>query len=170
MSISKAILNDVAELVSLINNAYRGENSSRGWTSESHLLTGKRIDEEMLTEYISQKNSTLLKYIDEAGQIAGCVYLEEQTEKLYLGMLTVSPDLQASGIGRLLLEAAEQYAKTINKQMITMTVITTRHELLSWYERRGYKRTGKILPFHANEKFGKPKAHIELEVLEKEVK
>jgi len=48
-----------------------------------------------------------------------------------------------------------------------MTVISTRHELISWYERRGYKATGEIQPFHDGTKFGVPKQRIELIVLEK---
>jgi len=169
MTINKATLNDVAELVTLINSAYRGKSSLRGWTSESHLLDGQRIDAGMLTEQLADPANTILKYTDDAGQIVACVYLQLQPGKLYLGMLTVAPDLQARGIGRELLQAAEQFAKAANKPIIAMTVITTRHELISYYERRGYKRTGELLPFHADERFGIPKVSIQLEVLEKEI-
>jgi ribosomal protein S18 acetylase RimI-like enzyme len=61
-------------------------------------------------------------------------------------MLTVSPTLQANGLGRQLLQAAEEYARSINYHTITMTVITTRTELLEWYERRGYSKTGEVIP------------------------
>ena len=63
--------------------------------------------------------------------------------KLYVGMFSVSPLLQAKGIGRLLLTAAEDYAKQLNCTVLTMTVISTRHELIGWYQRRGYKATGE---------------------------
>jgi ribosomal protein S18 acetylase RimI-like enzyme len=85
-------------------------------------------------------------------------------------MLTVSPTLQANGIGRQLLHEAELFAQKQKCEAIFMTVITTRLELIAWYERRGYKNTGKILPFHNDPKrFGIPKEHIELVVLEKEL-
>ena len=169
MSINKATLKDVNELTILINSAYRGESGLRGWTTESHLLDGQRIDQEMLISNLNEPGATILKYTNTTGQIIGCVNLQLQPDKLYLGMLTVSPDEQAKGIGRQLLEAAEQFAKEASRQVIGMTVITTRHELINWYLRRGFKRTSVIVPFHTDVRFGVPKVPIELEVLEKEV-
>jgi ribosomal protein S18 acetylase RimI-like enzyme len=84
-------------------------------------------------------------------------------------MFSVSPYLQAKGIGRELLLAAEAYAKQVNCHTLTMTVISTRLELINWYERRGFRATGEIQPFHHGKKFGVPKQHIELIVMEKEV-
>jgi ribosomal protein S18 acetylase RimI-like enzyme len=84
-------------------------------------------------------------------------------------MFSVSPYLQAKGIGRELLHGAEAFAKEINCHILTMTVISTRLELISWYERRGFNATGEIKPFHSNKKFGSPKTDIELIVMEKVV-
>ncbi|HEY0244582.1 MAG TPA: GNAT family N-acetyltransferase [Mucilaginibacter sp.] len=167
MTISKATIEDVPALHELVNRAYRGEESLRGWASEANILDGARIDTDTLTEYINDKDITILKYTSDAGEIEACVYLEAQGEKLYLGMLSVLPHLQDKGLGRRLLQEAELFAKNMNKPVITMTVITTRHQLIDWYVRRGYQRTGKRLPFHAETKFGIPKVPIELEVLEK---
>ena len=171
MSITKAILADAAELTQLVNSAYRGESSQKGWTSEAHLLGGIRIDEAAMTEYLLDPATTILKYTNEDGQIIGCVYLQIRKQKLYLGMLTVSPTLQTNGIGRQLLHEAELLAHQMNCSAIFMTVITTRHELIKWYERRGYRATGKIEPFPADTKFGvlKEAVDIELAVFEKEV-
>ncbi len=170
MPIHKAILADAAELTNLVNSAYRGESSQKGWTSEAHLLGGIRIDEPTMAEYLQAENTTILKYTNDTGQIIACVYLQQQQQKLYLGMLTVSPTLQANGIGRQLLHEAEKMAHTLNCTSIFMTVITTRHELLNWYERRGYKHTGKTESFNnLPKRFGEPKEDIELAVLEKEI-
>lgn len=171
MPITKAIPADVAELTALINSAYRGTSSQQGWTSEAHLLDGLRIDEPTITEYLQANNTTILKYTNEEGQIVASVYLEVRDgNRLYLGMLTVSPTLQANGIGRQLLHEAEIWATNLNCHTIFMTVITTRHELIAWYQRRGYRNTGKIQPFPTDTKFGVVKNDpIELVVLEKEV-
>ena len=169
MPVEKALRTDVPELNVLVNTAYRGETSKKGWTTEANLLDGLRIDEETLYSYFDDPDITLLKYRDEDGKITGCVYLEERLPKLYVGMFSVSPLLQAKGIGRLLLTAAEDYAKQLNCYILTMTVISTRHELIGWYQRRGYKATGEIKPFHHDKKFGIPKQPIELIVMEKEV-
>src|SRR5258708_15649343 len=110
MSITKAILADASELTKLINTAYRGESSQKGWTSEAHLLDGIRIDEPTITEYLQDANITILKCTNNDGQIIGSVYLEVRNERLYLGILTVSPTLQTNGIGRQLLHEAERVA------------------------------------------------------------
>jgi ribosomal protein S18 acetylase RimI-like enzyme len=169
MPITKATIADVPELNFLVNDAYRGENSKKGWATEAHLLEGSRIDEETLRDYFKDPNIILLKYTDENGKIVGCIYLEARGEKLYVGMASVSPLLQAGGIGRSLLEAAEEQAKQLGCNTLTMTVISIRHQLIAWYERRGYKVTGEILPFHVDKKFGVPKQPIELLVLEKNI-
>ena len=82
-------------------------------------------------------------------------------------MLTVSPGLQAGGIGKKLLSAAESYATSNHFNTIIMMVISIRTELIEWYERRGYQRTGEIKPFPKDPKFGLPKQHLEFVVLEK---
>ena len=170
MSINKALVADAGELTTLVNSAYRGPVSQLGWTSEAHLLDGIRIDEETMTENLNASDTTILKYTDKSGKILACVYLQERGNgRLYLGMLSVSPSLQANGIGRQLLHEAEIWATKLACTTIFMTVITTRAELIAWYKRRGYRDTGERLPFHDTKKFGIPKAEIELMVLEKEI-
>jgi ribosomal protein S18 acetylase RimI-like enzyme len=169
MAITIATLTDVPELVALINLSYRGETSKKGWTTEAHLIDGQRIGQPELAEQMSDPNAVILKNTDEKGEITGCVYLQKRGDKLYLGMLTVSPLLQANGLGRQLLEAAEDYARSINYHTITMTVITTRTELLNWYERRGYQRTGEVIPLVIPESFGILKQPVEMFRLEKGV-
>jgi N-acetylglutamate synthase-like GNAT family acetyltransferase len=124
-----------------------------------------------MAEYLQADDATILKYTNEDGQIIACVYLQQQKQRLYLGMLTVSPTLQANGIGRQLLHEAEKVAHSLNCSVIFMTVITTRLELINWYERRGYHLTGKTEPFSSIPKrFGEPKKdEIQLAVLEKEI-
>jgi N-acetylglutamate synthase-like GNAT family acetyltransferase len=169
MPIDKATVADAAELTRLVNSAYRGESSQKGWTSEAHLLDGIRIDEFTMIEYLNDSDTTILKYTNDDDRITGCVYLQLRNQRLYLGMLTVSPTLQAKGIGGQLLHAAEVCARQLECPIIFMTVITTRHELINWYRRRGYQPTGKIVPFPETTRFGVPKNVIELAVLEKEI-
>jgi ribosomal protein S18 acetylase RimI-like enzyme len=86
---------------------------------------------------------------EEAGDILACVHLERlDAGAVYLGMLTVRPTLQAGGLGRRLLAAAEEDARTRwEATRVEMTVIAVRAELIAWYERRGYARTGERRPF-----------------------
>ncbi|MBK0370128.1 GNAT family N-acetyltransferase [Flavobacterium agrisoli] len=144
--ISKATLADVPALNELINGAYRGENAKKGWTTEANILAGLRTTEAELQEILTTEKNTLLKFTQN-NQILGTVLLVEEETKLYLGMLTVSPDIQNSGIGKKLLKEAEKVALQLQLTTIVMTVISVRTELIDWYKRHGYVETGKREPF-----------------------
>ena len=167
--ITAATINDIPELVALINSAYRGEVSRKGWTTEADLLDGElRTDEADLKELLNKTGSRFLKCTVD-GKIEGCVYLQKQADKMYLGMLSVSPAAQAGGIGKKFLSASEKIALEEGCHSIIMNVISTRHELINWYERHGYIQTGITNPFPADTKFGTPKLPIEFMVLEKKL-
>lgn len=144
--ITQATIADAAELSALINSAYRGETSKKGWTTEADLLEGTRTSEEELMTIITSPNHYLLKFTH-IEKIIGSVLLIAKNEALYLGMLTVSPELQNGGIGKQLLDAAEEHARSLQINTIQMTVIGIRKELLAWYLRKGYIDTGKREPF-----------------------
>lgn len=164
--ISPATEKDIPALNNLVNGAYRGDSSRRGWTTEADLLDGIRTDEAALQTMLQNPLVTILKY-EVGGQLLGCVYLETKDDALYLGMLTVSPEAQGSGIGKRLLAAAEKKARNQRCRAITMTVITARHELIAWYQRHGYAATGETQPFPDDPRFGIPKQPLRFMVLEK---
>lgn len=160
---------DAPALVALVNSAYRGDSSKAGWTSEADLLGGQRINVEGLTGTIATPgNIVLLHEHDEVP--VGCVHLERTGEDCYLGMLTIRPTMQGTGLGRQLLEAAERWAlEHWSSRSVHLTVIVQRTELVAWYERRGYIRTGERKPFpYGDERVGLPRrADLAFEVLRK---
>ncbi len=156
--ISTALLQDSKELNTLINAAYRGEESKKGWTTEAEILGGIRIDEFTLKSMLAAGGGTIIKYTDEDGRILGTVYLEVKQSALYLGMFAVSPLTQGKGIGKALLSFAEDFAVDHGCDKITLTVIRSRVELIQWYERHGYVPTGNSITFEEIEgRFGDPK-------------
>ena len=169
MIISKATLEDISQLDKLINNAYRGEFSKKGWTTEADLLDGIRTDKESLEKLIDKPGAVFLKYCNEENILQGCVFLEKNNNKMYVGMLTVSPTEQAKGIGKKLLFAAENYAAEQKCSLLEMSVISIRSELIGWYQRKGYFKTGETKPFPSDIKFGIPKQPLEFMVMQKEI-
>ena len=167
-SMSKAEQQDAGQIAALVNSAYRGEASKQGWTTEADLLAGRRTDAEEILRLISTDESMFLLCKTKA-ELIGSVHLQKQAEQVCLGMLAVSPPLQGRGIGNQLLEAAEQAAQetwAVNKSV--MTVIACRNELITFYERRGYRRTGVSKTFPVNPELWTPKvADLRLEILEK---
>jgi len=158
---------DVPALVDLINRAYRSEAAQAGWTAEGHLLDGPRIDAETLRDMLAAPAAVLLITAPTPGQPTGCVYLERQGGALYLSMLAVAPEAQAHSLGRQLLRAAEAHAQARGCVKIKMSVLSVRAELLAWYERHGYRRTGASEPFPATTRFGRPRQPLTLLTLEK---
>ena len=170
LTITIAAKEDIAPIEKLVNSAYRGDSSRKGWTTEADLLDGIRTNKDVLSGMINRGDSIVLKCNNAKNQLVGCVYLQKKEDKLYLGMLTVAPDIQAQGIGKKLLQAAEEYAQTQQCTAITITVISLRQELIKWYERRGYKATGERKPFPSNDpRFGLPKQQLEFIVMEKQL-
>jgi predicted N-acetyltransferase YhbS len=154
---------DIPALHALIESAYRGESAKRGWTHEADLLGGQRTDAEALAAIVADPKQTLLVGENEAGAMAGCVLVADKGERAgeriaYLGLLTVSPELQAGGLGRALVAAAEALARGFGAEMMEMTVIKQRRELIDWYLRRGYALAGREEPFPLDDpRFGLPK-------------
>ncbi|MEU1460430.1 GNAT family N-acetyltransferase [Streptomyces sp. NPDC005727] len=148
---------DVDALVALIESAYRGDASRAGWTTEADILQGQRTDPEGVREVIKAPDSRLLT-VEQGGRIVACCQLEHRGDAAYFGMFAVSPTLQGAGLGKAVIAEAERQARaTWGVTEMHMTVISVREDLIAWYERRGYRRTGETTPFpYGDERFGIP--------------
>ena len=164
---------DLPALLALVQSAYRGDSARKGWTHEADLLEGQRTDLAALAQIVADPRQRILIATDATGALAGCVNITAlDGGKAYLGMLSVDPDRQAGGLGRMLLEAAEAAAVSeFGAQAMEMTVIRQRAELIAWYERRGYALTGEERPFPLDdERFGLPQRRdLAFVVLEKPI-
>ncbi|WP_411158603.1 GNAT family N-acetyltransferase [Streptomyces sp. TRM68416] len=162
---------DVDELVALIESAYRGDSSRAGWTTEADILEGQRTDPQGVLEVIKDADSRLLT-VERDGRIVACCQLEHRGAHAYFGMFAVSPALQGAGLGKTVIAAAERTAREAwGVTQMHMTVISVREDLIAWYERRGYRRTGEMTPFpYGDERFGIPQRDdLQFELLVKEL-
>jgi predicted N-acetyltransferase YhbS len=158
MQIRHAVAADIPAVHHLVENAYRGDSARKGWTHEADLLGGQRTDAQALAEMIGDPAQRILMAIEEE-VVLGCVQVSQKNaETAYLGLLSVDPDLQAGGLGRALISAAENCARDdFNASSMEMTVIVQRQELIAYYQRRGYTQTGETRPFPLDdERFGLP--------------
>ncbi|MFF1449173.1 GNAT family N-acetyltransferase [Streptomyces sp. NPDC058274] len=148
---------DVDALVALIESAYRGDTSRTGWTTEADILEGQRTDPDGVLAVIKSPESRLLT-VERDGSVIACCQLEHRGDHAYFGMFAVSPALQGAGLGKVIIAEAERHAReTWGVMEMHMTVISVRDDLIAWYERRGYRRTGKMTPFpYGDESFGIP--------------
>lgn len=160
---------DVTALVELVTSAYRGDSSRQGWTTEADLLEGARIDPELLLADIQRPRSRVI-IAEREGSMVACMHVADVDGAGYLGMFSVRPDSQARGIGsRMIVEAERLVREDLALPLMRMTVIDVREELIGYYARRGYRRTGITRPFpYGDTRFGVPlRDDLRFEVLEK---
>ena len=153
---------DIPAIVDLVQRTYRGDASRAGWTTEADLLDGQRTDAAEVAELIAAPRSrvVLAEEDDHGGGIVGCCHVEDRGEGVaYLGLFSVTPGRQGGGIGRAIVTEAERVAaEAWGATAMQMTVIRQREDLLAWYERLGYARTGATAPFpYGDERFGIPR-------------
>lgn len=171
LTIRAATVEDVPRIVDLIESAYRGDSSRMGWTTEADLLDGQRTDEADVTAAVTDAGSRMIVVEQDAGLLACCLVQHRDTHA-YFGMFAVSPKSQGGGLGKRVLAAAEELARDeLGMATMQMTVIRQRGDLIDWYVRRGYVRTGQTQPFpYGDERFGKPRRDdLEFEVLIKDL-
>ena len=154
MVIAEAGPDDLDELAAMVNAAYRGDSARQSWSSEAELISGQRTDAATLADELSAPDpSTILMLRDASGgAIHACVmtqtFRDDADRHLcHLAMLTVRPGEQARGLGRRLIDEVERRARNAGCDAVELTVIHLRETLIAYYERRGYRRTGKTKPF-----------------------
>jgi GNAT superfamily N-acetyltransferase len=170
MKLESAAAADVDAIVALVESAFRGEASRAGWTTEADLLDGRRTGPDEIAAILADPARCVLVERDPDGGLLASVVLKRDGDAAWLGMLAVRPRRQGAGIGKRVVAAAEAWAaRQWQSRRMRMTVIVQRHELIAWYERRGYRRTGETAPFfYGDERFGRPRRDdLSFVVLEK---
>ncbi|MFE6906188.1 GNAT family N-acetyltransferase [Streptomyces erythrochromogenes] len=157
LSFRSAVEADVPELVALVESAYRGDASRAGWTTEADYLDGQRTDPDGVRAVIDSEDGVLL-VVERSGELVACCHIEHRGDHAYFGMFAVRPGLQGGGLGKEILAEAERRAgETWGAREMRMTVVNVREELIAYYVRRGYRRTGELSPFpYGDERFGIP--------------
>lgn len=170
----KATRADVDAIVALVESAYRGDASRAGWTTEADLLDGRRTGPDDVGGCVDRPRSAILLAEQDtatgARELVACAHVADEDGAGYFGMFSVRPALQGAGVGKQLLEHAERFVREHwSLPVMRMTVIDVRSELIAFYERRGYRRTGVVRPFpYGDERFGIPRRDdLRFEILEK---
>ncbi|MFY9260166.1 MAG: GNAT family N-acetyltransferase [Gallionella sp.] len=159
---------DAEAIAQLVNNAYRPETGRAGWTHESDLVSGNRTSGDQVAEVMSKPDSVVLVGL-KGSEIVACVHVEKDGNYSHIGMLAVHPKLQGAGAGKQLLAHAERYAKEhFDAEKFILVVVSSRSELISFYLRRGYQRTGVVQDYPLSAGVGTPKSsNLKTEVLKK---
>jgi ribosomal protein S18 acetylase RimI-like enzyme len=159
---------DIPALLGVIHAAYRESGEGAGWTTEAHLLAGPRIQRAELEALLASPGSRIL-VAEAAYAVIGCCHVAGREDgEAELGLLAVRPDLQSRGVGGALVAEAERLAARVwGVRQIAMRVIIQRDDIIAWYERLGYRRTGERVPFPYRPRAGARREDLEFVVLRK---
>lgn len=138
---------DAENIARLVNDAFR---------PERFFIDQDRTNPEKVRDLL-QKGKFLLA--EEAGALAGCVYVETKGERGYFGLLAVDPARQKSGWGSFLIKAAEDDCRAAGCRVMDLTIVNLRQELPGYYRRYGYQESG-TLPFPADQHPPKLPCHL----------
>lgn len=119
-------------IATIVNQAYR---------VEDFFKVGDRTDASEIAALL--QNDLFLVAEEPDGRAAGCVYVAIKEGRGYFGMLSVAPAYQGNGLGRKLVDAAEQYCAERGCTEMDLWVVDLREELPPWYAKLGYAETGQ---------------------------
>jgi ribosomal protein S18 acetylase RimI-like enzyme len=133
---------DAEKITSVINSAFRG--------AEFFFVEGDRVEVGGVLNFLSSGKFLL---VESEHTLLGCVYVEpghldnnrstaESEDRAYLGLLAVDPGAQQSGLGSMLMDAAEDYCRLLELRFMDIKVVNLREELAGFYRKRGYVETG----------------------------
>jgi len=131
ITIRTAGADDVPGIVALLNAAFAMERA---------FIARDRTSAQEVAHYL--KTGAFFVVDAEDGALASCMYLEQRGDRVYLGMLAVSPTQQGHGIGRQMMAAAERHAASLGCHAIDIRIIDRRTELPPFYRLLGFVDNG----------------------------
>jgi N-acetylglutamate synthase-like GNAT family acetyltransferase len=131
MEVREAVPQDIDAIMDVINAAFR--------KAESFFIERDRVNIEYMQPLL-QKGKFLVA--DDEVRIVGCVYLELRGDRAYLGLLSVDPQSQGSGLGSTLMNAAENFCRNAGCRFMDLRIVNLRTENEAFYKRRGYVEIG----------------------------
>lgn len=164
-NLEKASQDQAQAIADLVNLTYRGET---GWTRETHIIQGDRTNRQEVKMAMSNPGARFFLF-NQLQNLASCIYIAKENDSAYIGFFSVHPSLQGKGLGKYMLEQAETFAlHTLDVHKFVMFVVSQRPELIAFYQRRGYSRTGRIETYPLHLGIGVPKVPgLTIEYLEK---
>ncbi len=138
MNVRVAELPDAPAIVGVINAAF---------VVERFFIDRDRTTLKEVLEFF--RSGTFLIALSEDMSLTGCVYLERRGERAYLGLLSIHPSRQKTGLGAGLIRAAEKYCFDQGCRHIDLRIVNVREELPAFYQKLGYRESGTS-PFPAD--------------------
>ncbi|KAJ5389094.1 uncharacterized protein N7496_000162 [Penicillium cataractarum] len=148
-----ATQDDISVLKQLIESAFRAEDSREGWVGNSQLAAQFSIEAKNIKSIIDNPESLFLMAGDANDTLLGTIGASKSSPNgARLFMFAVDPQCHRSGIGKQILTYAEDYCRREwGSKVLGLNALSNRENLISWYMRRGFQKTGVTTPFPLEE-------------------
>ncbi|KAF4447839.1 Acyl- N-acyltransferase [Fusarium albosuccineum] len=143
---------DAPQLQQLIQSAFRAEDSRKDWVGDADLAANFRLEVDEIMPGITKPDSAFLVAIDSSGGIVATIGVAKRgPDVARFFMLAVDQGRHRGGIGRQVLGYAEDYCQRVwGVDKIGLDALSVRKELIAWYLRCGFRKTGELTPFPAD--------------------
>ena len=132
LRIRHGVADDAEPLARLINAAF---------VVERPIFDGDRTDPDGVRAFMRTGKFLLA---EESSDPVGCVYVELRGDRGYIGLLSVDPARQGTGLGRKLMEAAELFFRAAGCVAVDLRVVSARAPLPAFYRHLGYAESHTV--------------------------
>lgn len=145
--IREAIHSDIPVIEELIENGYRNDVAKQGWTHETDLLVGARLQVGEIETCLNDSNQKFFIACEGDKQV-GVICVFRDKDWIEFGKIAVDPNCQGKGIGKILIAKVEEFVRDKwQANNLKLCVLTVRTELIDFYRRLGFEATGEIIDF-----------------------
>ncbi len=131
ISVRRAHADDSPAIAALVNRAYQ---------VESFFVDGERTNAAEIAEM--SRTGAFLVLEQARGELAAAVFVDSHGDSAYIGMLSVSPDMQGRGLGKRLVRIAEALGEAMGCSSVGLKIVNLREDLGRWYRSLGYEEVG----------------------------
>ena len=132
LAVRAAGASDAPAIEALVNAAFAVEKA---------FVDGERTTLQEI-QHLLEKGAFLVFDDAEGSAMAVCAYVEQRGFRAYLGMLSVDPSRQGSGLGRKMMTAVEEYCRERRVRALDIRILSLRPELPPFYRKLGFVEEG----------------------------
>ena len=147
VSVRRATLHDAEEILKCLGEAFAPYRDS--YTPEAFADT-VRTEETIGRRFAEMR---ILVAADSSGRVLGTIAYKAENSEGHLRGMAVRPEWHGSGVAQRLFDQAESDLRELHCRTITLDTTRPLRRAVRFYERNGFRATGKVASFFGMDLF-----------------